>query len=137
MTPTAQVGPETRLLRNAIGNLRRMGLAVWSLEQHRRSRQTEGVSDLIVAGEGCWTALELKAKANLPTDAQWTFLEHLRRAGNDALLAWCMDDILWGCRRIGMLEKLDEKDVPEPQHLSMRFKKYIPRLYPGWGEELS
>lgn len=136
MTPQAQVGPETRLLRNAIGNLRRMGCAVWSLEQHRRSRQTEGVSDLIVAGDGELVALELKAKANLPTDAQWTFLEHWRRADCHALLAWCMDDILWGCRRIGMLERLAEQDVPDVKHLSMRFKKYIPRLYPEWEEEL-
>lgn len=137
MSVRANVGPETRLRFDATGNLRKLGLAVWSMEQNRKSRQTEGVSDLIVAGEGELVAVELKANQNLPTDAQWTFLEHWRRAGAGALVVWCMDDALYGLRRIGMLDMLAERDVPGPEHLSMRFKKYIPRLYPEWEEDLS
>lgn len=125
------VGPESVLRMDTIGNLRRMGWAVWSFEQNRRTRQTAGIADLLVQRGSALVAIELKAGSNTPTDMQWTFLEAFRETGNHAVVAWSFAEILWALARIpGHRMGLDPGALPDTDELSSRFLEAWARLYP-------
>lgn len=128
------LGPERTLLVDAVGNLRTLGWAVWSMEQNRRSRVTAGVSDLLLQRQELLVAVELKAGSNKPTDHQWTYLEAFRETGNHALVTWSWGELAWGLARVVPTREgwIPEDAVPDQEELSERFKTAVARLYPAW-----
>lgn len=133
------VGPEGVLLMDTIGNLRRMGWAVWSMEQARKgesSRQTPGIADVLAHYGSTFLALELKANYNTPTDAQMDFLECWQASGNPAAVVWSFTDILWVLHQVTP-GRAPAGGGPDVEDLSLpRFRRFNVRLHPEWKELL-
>lgn len=127
-----QLSPEATLGVDTIGNLRRLGWDVWSFEQNRRTRQTPGISDLLVRRRELLVAIELKVGAGEVSDHQWMYLEAFIETGNYALACWSWPEVAWGLARVVPTVEgwIPEEAVPDEEELSGRFKEAIVRLYP-------
>lgn len=122
------LGPEGRLLVDVIGNLRRLGWLVWSMEQNRRSRVTAGVADVLALQDDLLVAIELKAGSNKATRHQLTYLRAFRRSGNHALVAWSWGEVAWGLH-YAVGASIPEEAVPGRGEVSKRFLDHMAHLY--------
>ncbi len=81
------MGPETRIRIDIREFLKKMGYALWDLEQNRKTRQTPGFSDLVAFGHGMILFIEVKTEKGKLSDAQEVFA-HSVRANGGTYLVW-------------------------------------------------
>ena len=94
------------IIQNNIKKLMRdkLGFAVWDLSQDRRTRQTEGLPDLIIMGFGHILFVEVKTPKGRVTPAQDDF--QMTAAANGGLgVVWRSDGDAWNwCVSKGIIE---------------------------------
>lgn len=100
-------GPEATVQRELVHCLEHLGFFVSKFDQGYRqdgsTRQTPGIPDLYAlhAGQEMSVWVEVKAGSNTPTPHQEAWHEEARAAGENVVVAWCVDDLISGLQDAG------------------------------------
>ncbi len=79
--------PEAEIRQGIKKFLKQLGFACYDMEQNRPTRQTPGVSDLIIFGRGRTVFAEIKTAKGKQTAHQKTFEEHVGE-GQGTYVVW-------------------------------------------------
>lgn len=92
--------PEARVQRDIVEALERLGFFVSKFDQGYRqdgsTRQTPGIPDLhaMHPGWGLTLWVEVKAGSNTPTDHQKAWIQTAREAGQVAIVAYSVEEVV-------------------------------------------
>ena len=78
--------PETKIRLEIRRFLKKMGFAIWDMEQNRPTRQTPGFSDLVVFGHGTILFVEVKTPTGKLTGYQEEFGDAVGENGGTYLV---------------------------------------------------
>ena len=96
--------PEARIRKNIKDLMKMLGYSVWDLEQNRKTRQTPGIPDLIISGNGSHIHVEVKVPGKKETLSQVLFRETCNANGGTSLVWYSDSDAMDWCHSAGVVK---------------------------------